>query len=228
MRLALIGLAAIALPASCTEFLYGRSYDQTETGQLKGKLVVEWVDQDKFVFTPDPANPLRYTRKNNEVIEPQRMYTDGGTIPPPLRAIKSYSPWGYAPAFIVHDWIFAMKHCKVAGFESYDVDKAATVMAEVLKTLMQDPRYGGPNKLVHYSMYEAVRSQTARDYWNNGSCETPAGAKTAAPSDAQRTTPNTAPAPGGDSAPTSRSMRPMAVPTPTAAASARPKFTIEF
>jgi hypothetical protein len=228
MRLAIVAVAALALPASCTELLYGRAYDSTDTGQLKGKLIVEWVDQDKFIFVPDATNPLRFTRKDNSVIEPQRMYTDGGTIPPPLRAIKSYSPWGYAPAFIIHDWLFAMKHCKVPGFENYDVDKAATVMAEVLKTLMQDPRYGGPNKLVHYSMYEAVRSQTARDYWNSGSCETPAGAKTAAPIAAAPSSAPQAPS-STESAPTTRSMRPMAMPAPTTAASPpRPKFTIEF
>ncbi|NOT70329.1 MAG: DUF1353 domain-containing protein [Hyphomicrobium sp.] len=218
MKLAVLALAALALPAACTEALYGRVYDQTEAGQLKGRLVVEWIDQDKFVFTPDPANPLRYTRKNSDVIEPQRMVTDGGTIPPPLRAVKSYSPWGYAPAFIIHDWLFAMKHCKVPGFEAYDVDKAATVMAEVLKTLMQDPRYGGPNKLVHYSMYEAVRSATAQDYWNNGTCDTAGIPKTAnrPMARSRQLPPADAPAAPGAAPPTASG-------TP-----ANPKFTIEF
>ena len=208
MRLIVVALVAL-LPTSCTDILYGWNYDHTDTGELKGRLVVEWVDQDKFLFLPDPVNPLVFKRKGgNEVIQPQRMYTDGGTIPPALRAIRSYSPWGYAPAFIVHDWLFAMKHCKVAGYENYDLDKAATVMAEVMKTVMENPKYGGPNKLVHYSMYEAVRSKAAQDYWDKGVCDTPAGPK----SDA---------GPGS-----ARSFRPMTTPAPSDAPRAR--FVIEF
>lgn len=185
MKLVAVIFAGL-LPVACTDLLYARHYDQTGLGELKGKLVVEWVDQDKFIFLPDGQSPLRFTRKNGDVIEPQRMFTDGGTIPAALRAIKSYSPWGYAPAFIVHDWLFVMKHCKVPGFEKYDLDKAATIMSEVMKTVMENPNYGGPNKLVHYSMYEAVRSPTAKDYWEKGTCETPEGAKTeAGPADAR-------------------------------------------
>jgi len=207
MKLAAFVLVAL-LPSSCTDLLYGRHYDQTDTGELKGRLVVEWVDQDKFIFLPDQQNPLKFTRKNKDVIEPQRMFTDGGSIPAPLRAIKSYSPWGYAPAFIVHDWLFVMKHCKVPGYEKYDLEKAATIMSEVMKTVMENPKYGGPNKLVHYSMYEAVRSKTASEYWDTGTCETPDGART-------------------DAGPASeRSFRPMAAPAPTGVA--RPRFVIEF
>ena len=161
--------------AGCTDWIYGRSYDQTDIGKLEGKLIVEWIDQDRFVFIPDDAKPLKFRRKNGETIQPQRMFTDGGTIPQALRAVKSYSPWGYAPAFIIHDWLFVMNHCKLPGHEKYDVDKAAQVMAEVMKTVMENPKYGGPNKLVHYSMYQAVRSSVAQEYWKNGKCDPPSG-----------------------------------------------------
>ena len=77
----------------------------------------------------------------------------------------------------MHDWLFVMKQCKIAGYENYDLEKAATIMAEVMKTVMENPKYGGPNKLVHYSMYEAVRSKEAQDYWDNGKCDTPRGSE---------------------------------------------------
>lgn len=176
MRLKVIAAASAALLLTgCTDWLYSWFYDGTDTGELKGKLVVEWIDQDKFLFLPDPNDPLVFTRKNKEVVQPGKMYTDGGSIPPALRALKSYSPWGYAPAFIVHDWLFVMKQCKIAGFEDYDLDKAATIMAEAMKTVMENPKYGGPNKLAHYTMYEGVRSSVARDYWDKGECDTPTG-----------------------------------------------------
>ena len=157
----------------CLELIYGWHYDQTKTGELKGTIRIQWLAQDKFLYEPDPADPLVFKRADGTVIQPQAMYTDGGTIPQALRAIKAYSPWGYAPAFLVHDWLFAMKQCKRPGHEKLSLEDAATVMAEAMKTLMEKPNFGGVNKLVHYSMYQGVRSSTAQDYWDNGTCEAP-------------------------------------------------------
>jgi hypothetical protein len=77
-----------------------------------------------------------------------------------------------------------------------------------MKTVMENPKYGGPNKLVHYSMYEAVRSKTAQDYWDNGKCDTPEGPKSEA---------------GPESARSFRSM-----PEPAPASAPRARFVIEF
>ena len=208
MRRILTVLALVVGVSGCSDI----TWQTTKTGQLKGKLVIEWINQDEFLFIPDPAQPLTFTRANAEVIVPEAMYTDGGTIPVALRAVKSYSPWGYAPAFIIHDWLFTMKQCKLAGHDKLTLDDAATVLAEVLRTVMENPKYGGPNKLVHYSMYEAVRSTVARDYWENGKCATlprvspttrsaaPRSTLEAAPpaplSDADRSRPGSQPAPG--------------------------------
>jgi hypothetical protein len=57
------------------------------------------------------------------------MYTDGGSIPQPLRAIKVYSPWGYAPAFLVHNWLFAIKQCERPGYGKLTLEGAADAMA---------------------------------------------------------------------------------------------------
>ena len=180
MLLRVLLLFAVSLSLTgCVDWVFGLSYDQTDAGKLEGKLVVEWVDQDKFLFIPDKEKPLVFRRKNGEVIQPEQMFTDGGSVPQALRAVKSYSPWGYAPAFIVHDWLFVLKHCALPGHEKYNVDKAAIIMAEAMKTVMENPKYGGSNKLVHYSMYQAVRSPVAQDYWDNGKCETPTGRRDA-------------------------------------------------
>ncbi|MCB1519186.1 MAG: DUF1353 domain-containing protein [Hyphomicrobiaceae bacterium] len=173
-KMLVVATATLGL-TGCLDQLFGWQYDQTKTGELKGTLQIRWLSQDKFLFVPDAADPLVFKRADGTVIQPQSMYTDGGTIPSALRAIKAYSPWGYAPAFIIHDWLFVMKQCKLQGHEAYDLDTAAMIMAEAMKTLMEKPDFGGPNKLVHYSMYEAVRTSTARDYWENGVCN-PAGA----------------------------------------------------
>ena len=176
MKVKLLAIAILVLPlGGCIDWFYKYAYDQVEVGQLNGKLIVEWVDQDKFVFLPDPDKPLTFKRKSGEVIQPQRMYTDGGSVPTALRAVKSYSPWGYAPAFIVHDWQFVMKQCKLDCFEKYDLEKAATILDEFMKTVMENPKYCGTNRHVHSSMNQAVRSDTAKEYWEQGKCETPSG-----------------------------------------------------
>jgi hypothetical protein len=165
MRQILIGLVVLCL-SGCASI----HYDKTKTGELKGKTIIEWIEPDKFIFRPDKDNPLTFTRHNKDKITPGLMYTDGGSIPRPLWAIRSYSPWGYAQAFIVHDWLFNMKHCQLPGYERYTVKEAAWVMSEIMKTMME--KYG-VDKLTLYTMFEAVRSPIAESLWNTGKCEQP-------------------------------------------------------
>ncbi len=148
-------------------------YKDLKTGDLEGKLIVQWIDRDRFIFLPDEENPLTFTRSDGSSITPQQMYTDGGSIPRPLWVLRNYSPWGYAPAFIIHDWLFEMKHCQISGYEQYDYKIAADVMSEIIKTLMEDPQYGGKNELVLYSMYKAVNSEIAKGFWDEEGCNQP-------------------------------------------------------
>jgi Protein of unknown function (DUF1353) len=165
MRNLLIFVAAIVLPG-CASI----HFNDTKSGGLKGKLIVEWIEPDEFIFRPDKNNPLTFTRSNKEVIMPGLMYTDGGSIPRPLWALRSYSPWGYAPAYIVHDWLFHMKHCNLPGNEKYTVEEAARVLSEVMKTLMVKQ---GDDKLTLYATFEAVRSPIAANLWNSETCLEP-------------------------------------------------------
>jgi hypothetical protein len=181
---AAVMLATIGL-GGCLDMIYGWHYDQTKIGELKGTIRIKWLAQDKFLYEPDPADPLVFKRADGTVIRPEAMYTDGGSIPQALRAIKAYSPWGYAPAFLVHDWLFAMKQCKRPGYEKLTLEGAADVMAEAMKTLMEKSDFGGVNKLVHYSMYQGVLSTTAKDYWNNGPCDQPGAIMERIPSPAR-------------------------------------------
>jgi len=172
--IAVTGVIALTVGlGGCLDMIYGWHYDQTKGGELKGTLRIQWVAQDKFLYEPDPADPLIFKRADGTIIEPAAMYTDGGTIPQALRALKAYSPWGYAPAYLLHDWLFAMKQCKYPGYEKLTLEDAADVLGEAMKTLMEKPNFGGVNKLVHYSIYEGVLTSTARDYWDNGPCEAP-------------------------------------------------------
>ena len=146
--------------------------------------MVQWVDPDEFIFLPDNDRPLTFTRSNQDAITPGRMYTDGGSIPRPFRVFQHYSPWGYAPAFIVHDWLFHMRHCQLPGYEKYTLDEAAWVMSEVMKTMMEQDEEVPTDKLALYAMFEAVRSPMAVTLWNQSkeeSCKEPFMGPAAAP-----------------------------------------------
>ncbi|MBC2736535.1 MAG: DUF1353 domain-containing protein [Desulfobacteraceae bacterium] len=145
-------------------------YSKTNVGTLTGNVRVQWLEPDKFLFIPDSNKPLSFKRHNGDVITPGIMYTDGGSIPRPLWGVRNYSPWGYAPAFIVHDWLFVMKHCNNEALGDYDVDDAGMVMSEIIKTLMEKEENIEINKFVLYSMHKAVTSEIAEELWENGEC----------------------------------------------------------
>ena len=109
-------LAALAALLSGCAALH---YQRTEAGNLSGRVVVEWREPDLFVFRPDLDRPLTFVRSGGDTIKPGEMLTDGGSIPRPFWVFKNFSPWGYGPAFIVHDWFFHMQNCKLPGHERY-------------------------------------------------------------------------------------------------------------
>lgn len=150
----------------------GQHYSRIEAGELKGDLIVEWRNPDSFIYIPAPDNPLRFIRsENGHVIQPQRMWTDGGSIPRAFWVFRNYSPWGYGPAFIVHDWLFRMQQCELDGYTDYDIKLAAVIMSEVMKTLMEQPDFDYGSKQSVYLMYKAVRSSPARESWESRDCQ---------------------------------------------------------
>ena len=173
MKLSVVGLLVACLLSSGCASIH---YLKTRQGKLEGKLTVQWIDFDEFEFVPDPEKPLTFTRHNGNKITPGWMHTDGGSVPRPLWAFKSYSPWGYAPAFIVHDWLFEMQHCQHAGHEEVDLYEAAQIMSEVMKTLMLEENNAPNDKFALYSMFTAVQSVPAQTQWRNGQCQSQASA----------------------------------------------------
>ncbi len=196
----LVCLAAVLLLSSCATY----SYEKTARGVLKGQLMVVWVDEDRFVYWPNTKDPLRFERACGSTlpvasIRPGLMYTDGGSIPRPLRALQGFSPWGYAPAYIVHDWLFAAHHCLVAGLpmDPRDADELKKVsafsfrdttdaLAEVMKTLMDDARVK-KNAGAFDAISLGVETPVAENLWNSGKCETVSADDIAKIENAQRT-----------------------------------------
>ena len=165
---------AAILCASCGTI----NYETTKTGALSGDLVVMWVGEDKFVFTPDPKRPLTY-RNATRRIQPGTMYTDGGSIPKLAQPLGGFSPWGYAPAYMIHDWIFAGHHCVVDrkndgrfdDVKDIEFHESATILAEIIKTLIETKRVPA-HDFAFPAISNAVDSFVARALWDKqGACE---------------------------------------------------------
>ena len=92
-------------------------------------------------------------------------------LPRPFWVLRNYSPWGYGPAFIVHDWLFRMQNCKEEGYKKYSLESAAIIMSEIMKTIMETPGFDYGSKSTVYLMYKAVQTQPARHAWEDGICE---------------------------------------------------------
>jgi uncharacterized protein DUF1353 len=161
-------LVSITLASSCAAIQYGR----VQTGEFQGKLTVTWIEPNYFVYEPDATDPLLFSSSDGRKIIPKKMYTDGGSIPPFLWGVPGYSPWGYAPAYIIHDWLFEAHHCNHEGQAGYTFQDSARLLSEGIKTLMENHKVP-KDEFVEYMIYEAVSSPVAKDLWDNGKCNPP-------------------------------------------------------
>jgi hypothetical protein len=163
-------------------------YDHAPVGKLSGTVLVMWVGETqagegdgRFVYVPS-ATPLRFARANAKAtlktIQPEMMYTDGGSIPALTQVFKGFSPWGYAPAYILHDWLFVARKC--VNDNSANSDQAvvaqmpfaesATVAAEVIQTLIATHTVA-PNDIAPQLISAAVAGPIAKSRWNEeGAC----------------------------------------------------------
>lgn len=114
-------------------------------GVISGRPCVEWKQPDKFVYVRSKNPEFSFKRSNGEVIKPGSIETDGGSIPRLLWSQKDYSPWTYAPAYLVHDWMYEAHRRKIpAGTDAsghdiyYTKEQADWVMAEIIKAQMEN------------------------------------------------------------------------------------------
>lgn len=135
-------------------------------GVFTGEPHLVWVKPDIFRHEPQLANPFGFIRKNGEVIEPGRMFTDGGSIPRALWFIKDLSPWAYAPAFLIHDWLFDLHHC---GRDTRSFEEVRDIMMEGVRTLIET-KVCKMNRAAFDLIYAGIDSFVARQLWDESEC----------------------------------------------------------
>lgn len=159
--------------------------------------MVFWVGEDKFVYYPYYSDPLTYKlpaqlakRVGKDFIRPGAIYTDGGSIPRAVRGWAGFSPWGYGPAYIVHDWLFVARHCilnnrielhdkrdweEVDKVRKVDFQLSADMLAAVIQALVKQEKVPARG-FAPSAIYTAVESGVARRLWDSrdpASCSPP-------------------------------------------------------
>ena len=158
-------------------------WDHTEIGELQGVILLQWVGQNErkkeFIYIPDERNPLTFKRMRNKkvvdtIVLDRKFYTDGGSIPRPAQVTEDFSPWKFAPAYLIHDWLFELNHCDLPGAERYNHEIAAQILAEVIKTQMELSKDDASksDKYLLYDIFSPVR-QYSKDFWKKrtGRCD---------------------------------------------------------
>lgn len=174
-----------------------RIYDESRPGEFTGSLIVMWVGGDggnggdgNFVYVPDlddQGRALAFTRGtqtdgrdlNVTRVEPEWMYTDGGSVPRLVQPVRGLNPWGYAPAYMVHDWLFVARKClndnmatpEEAAMANVTFRESFEVMAEMLKTLEESDQLS-ESDLQPSAITWAVSSGISKNLWQEvGKCE---------------------------------------------------------
>lgn len=137
-------------------------FENIEVGSFNGIPHLRWVGPDRFEFFQDTSNLFQFHRYNGETITPEKMYTDGGSIPRIVQSMPNLSPWEYGPAFIIHDWEFEAHHRNLNQKTFDDVNRT---LAEGIKTLME-LGIVQKNYIALYTIWLAVSSQIAKSIWN--------------------------------------------------------------
>ncbi len=147
--------------------LFGRKfYPDLSVGKFVGEPWLIWIAPGLFRYEPDPGEPFHFIRKDGEIIQPGGMFTDGVSIPRALWFIKNLSPWSYAPAFLIHDWLFDLHHCKRTDKRFEEV---RDIMLEGIRTLMET-KVCKQDRLAFDAIYVGIDSFVARQVWDKPGC----------------------------------------------------------
>ncbi len=183
MRFCWAWVAVVALLGGCASI----NYDAAPEGEFRGSLFVMWIGEGgdrgdgAFVFVPNPRDPLTFIRGEDgpyKEIQPEMMYTDGGSIPKAAQWFNGFSPWGYAPAYMVHDWLFIAARCNLDGeateeeqkFIGMAFEESAVIMAETIKTLIASGRVSA-NDVAPSVISSTVAGPVSRELWTKqGAC----------------------------------------------------------
>lgn len=154
-----------------------RDYDDVDVGHFDSldSINLKWIEPDWFEYMPSANEPFQFIRPTGEPVKPGRLFTDGGSIPRIAWLIETLSPWGYVPAYLVHDWEFDLHFC---GQTDKTFEEVRDTMLEALKTLMVSGVVQ-ESRLTFDIIHSGINSFIARKIWETIPPECPLPSNTA-------------------------------------------------
>lgn len=132
---------------------------------LSGTLLIQWNDESRFIYMADPQNGLRFQTRDGREVKPTRMYTDGGSIPRVFWSVKGFSPWGYGPAYVLHDWLFHQHRCgNDKAPNNYSMEQANEVLDDAINLLMEQKKVQANQQARHLIKWAV--DKFAQAAWN--------------------------------------------------------------
>lgn len=152
--------------ASAAVNLYARyavgQFMYLESIRLRWLTLRDTKAPDYFALVPRKNTPFAFRRPNtDEIITPRHMFTDGGSVPWLVQSLPNLSPWGYGPAYLIHDYLFDLHHCQSTKL---DFETARDIMMEALKTLMETG-LSPKSEWTFWAIYQGINGSAARQYW---------------------------------------------------------------
>lgn len=151
--------------AELFQFDFISVFDNYQAGEFSHieNINLFWRAPDWFEYTPSALQEFRFRSHAGDIVTPGSMFTDGGSIPRVFWITKNLSPWGYLPAFLLHDWQFDQHH---SGTSAATFESVRDLMMEAVKTLMVSG-VCPLSELDFNLIYHGINSAFARDIWNS-------------------------------------------------------------
>jgi hypothetical protein len=159
---------AVPLEAPIISAFYQRykagTFSNLDRIRLRWLSLKDTPDPNYFALIPQKGTTaFSFQRPNNgPIIAPRHMFTDGGSVPWLAQSLPNLSSWGYGPAYLVHDWLFDLHHCRRTDL---DFEAVRDIMMEAVKTLMET-NYCAKSELSFWLLFQGIDSFKAREYWN--------------------------------------------------------------
>ena len=163
-------------------------YDKLpEGGRFEGQVFLIWLsdgddEQGRFLFLPNPDDPFRFVRAGAgpyQTVTPGAIYTNGGSIPRLAQVFRGFSPWGYGPAYVIHDWLYHARQCFNAGMggdlqpgiDTMPFQTSADILGEAIRSLIASHRVTDRD-VAPAAITSAVAGPISYRLWTKGTnCE---------------------------------------------------------
>ena len=131
-------------------------------GRFEGRFTLQWLAPELFFYIPDPLHTMRYIRANGEIIQPEEMLTDGGSMALLAQLATRMTRWSYGLAFPVHDCLWEQARNGDQSREAFE--RSNMILAEAMRTMQVAGMINrGHADIV--TVYRAVSSPVAWRRW---------------------------------------------------------------